>query len=839
MASSGDLIDPTKFPVIDPGVVRAAARKIRTMGTQVELQVSDANSDWKRLRGPYKAPEQEIVYTHLDPAERSAEDIRDTLHSMSSELQSFADALGPIKTRMDGIRQDAVAFRDRVSGGVRQPGTYNRDGIQITESEVVPWYDDWGTVRENNQLHGRINEVAAELSQAEADCADAINALVTTMCFAAAPRATKADLNAAEELPWGVAGEYQAANCGESVALAVFDDFLLGTLEGLGSLVLGYDTTTGEWFQGDVYGQSWGGLGNFVGSVVLLPIALPTAIVGLATGTSNGFVDFMNDRVVVAGTVVAGFVNIDLTADDIFHRYKEDGVRAGLGSVLNVGSLFIPGGNVASAVGFTGKTGTAVNMLAAAVDNIIPGSSLLVKTLVNVGDDVVGLSDDVAKVTTAVGRATDDIARLGDDVGRVADDAATVSTDLFGDIGRVTDDVGRVSDDIGRVADDVGRVSDDIGRVADDVGRVSDDIGRGADDASRAVDDASRAADDAGQAADDAARAADDAGHAADDAAAATDEVADGRTQIERDGRVRDVPVDEAGNPLNAANGREVFYGSDDRLYYEMDGQPGQGKAVPYTEYPWKVSDSFDVRATLDDPIQHTPSAGYLDEGLRPYQEAIAHHLDNVETTDAILEDLGLTRGDVAAPGFEDALNSIEQDAIAAGDLDRLAEIAELRDALDSELLSRSGLRSPAEAAGLSAVLDNHAASGIETIVADATPGSGRIDAAGVSKSGDTWTFTVDEAKGTQYSPNLGGRHVDGEYVQQGSTPYLNDMFRVDDRIVEGLTDYAMRNEGFAEAWNAGKVDIEYRLVVAKPDGTVTIRTFVIDRSQLTLPRIP
>ncbi|MFY0104193.1 hypothetical protein ABTP95_20380, partial [Acinetobacter baumannii] len=74
--------------------------------------------------------------------------------------------------------------------------------------------------------------------------------------------------------------------CGEATAKFVFKDFLWegiavggvwGTIQGLGTLVLGYNPETGDFFSTDAYGAAWGNLGMllFAGAAntgVLAPI---------------------------------------------------------------------------------------------------------------------------------------------------------------------------------------------------------------------------------------------------------------------------------------------------------------------------------------------------------------------------------------------------------------------------------------------------------------------------------------------------------------------------------------------------------------------------------------
>ena len=57
--------------------------------------------------------------------------------------------------------------------------------------------------------------------------------------------------------------------------------------------------------------------------------------------TDNGFYRYMGERAeTVAG--LGALVGYDSAAEDGWHKWKEDGVAAGTGAVLSVGTFFIP-----------------------------------------------------------------------------------------------------------------------------------------------------------------------------------------------------------------------------------------------------------------------------------------------------------------------------------------------------------------------------------------------------------------------------------------------------------------------------------------------------------------
>jgi hypothetical protein len=122
------------------------------------------------------------------------------------------------------------------------------------------------------------------------------------------------------------------------------------------------------------------------------------------------------------------------------------------------------------------------------------------------------------------------------------------------------------------------------------------------------------------------------------------------------------------------------------------------------------------------------------------------------------------------------------------------------------------------------------------TIVSGSTEARGRpgeADLIGISRSGDR--MRVVEAKGG--SAELGsGRIMEdtGLRAQQGSPEYLNDLLHRDPQFRQ----YLRENPAFARRLGNGQVQIEYRLVSARGDGTIRVTTLRLDMREVSPLRL-
>ncbi|MGY4645323.1 polymorphic toxin type 15 domain-containing protein [Cellulomonas sp. URHB0016] len=404
---SGALIDPSKFPAksadLDPSHVTASATSLRTMGHAVSEKTGDVKTSWDRLSGCYRAPEQEKVFAVMGPAVTSAADLKSRFDDASRHLDTYAGALSAIKPRLADLERRAREFRASVVDGVWVDASDSSDASfgdhmkwafdwvpGVDERRVkVPWNQDGETFEKNQDLLEEYARILADISTAASTCANAVNGLVTNMCMTPVEAIPAEAFTSGEvDMPWGSPG-LEDRNCRESVGHGTYE-WGKGLVQGVGMLILGYNPENGDWFSGDAYGQSWGGLGDLVGSVALMASPAAWVAIGMgATGQQNGFTDFMYDRAVVVRNAGGSLVGWDPNAKDGWHAWKEDGVAAGTGAVLNIGTLFIPGaGEVSGGLKAASIGARLVKISAGVTEFAVQGGSWIIKGGVKV---VVGI----------------------------------------------------------------------------------------------------------------------------------------------------------------------------------------------------------------------------------------------------------------------------------------------------------------------------------------------------------------------------------------------------------------------------------------------------------------
>ena len=408
--ADGGLINPEAFPAkssdLDTSKITGSASDLRSMGTTVKTQVGDIDRSWGGLKSHYEAPEQDRVYELMDPAVTSASDLKTTLGKVAGYLDTYASTLDGIKPRLADLERRARAFRADVIDGVKVDASEAKDASfgdhakgaidwvpGVDEKQVtVPWNEDGDTVSKNEELLGEYAGLLEEITTAVAKCANDTNALVENMCVAPV-EATPAEAftNPQQPMPWGSAVE-EDRNCPESVGHGA-KNFGTGLAEGAGMLVLGYNPDNGEFFTGDGYGQSWGGLGDLLGSTVVTSAAGWTQMAYAATGhdrdempdwTTSEWMEERADVTVGGWGQMVGYDHQAATnGGDGWHKWKDDGWAAGTESVLNVGTFFIPGAGTAGAVVKGGSGAARASRIARIADGVadfaLPGGSWAVR----------------------------------------------------------------------------------------------------------------------------------------------------------------------------------------------------------------------------------------------------------------------------------------------------------------------------------------------------------------------------------------------------------------------------------------------------------------------------
>jgi hypothetical protein len=372
-----DHIDPAAIPGdnLRPDMVEIAGNEIQTIGDDVSDQGGVVVTTWQRLAHHYEAPEAATLFGVMDPVKAHAETLGSNVDRVSSALKTYAAEVEPIKAELAKIKAEAQSFVASIAGGVEKT-TFTRAGAI---SSTVEWHEDQDSVDANNDLIRRVNAEMVLLWAAERKCANAIYDIIGFPHVEAASEDNSNGYGVNEipdgaETPWGKTVE-RSESCGEKAASAVghfvWDGVIVGgiwgTIEGLGSLTLGYNPQTGEWFDGDTYGAAWSNLGKL--AVGLAVTSLPgTLMIANMPGPAGSFLRDSQMTVLNAGK--------GLLAWD---KWKDDPAAAAGEAIFNFASILIPAGAATAPVRTSASTAAAAIRTAAKIIDVVDPASALIK----------------------------------------------------------------------------------------------------------------------------------------------------------------------------------------------------------------------------------------------------------------------------------------------------------------------------------------------------------------------------------------------------------------------------------------------------------------------------
>ncbi|MBT1545422.1 hypothetical protein [Curtobacterium aurantiacum] len=389
------LIDPDAIPGanIDAAKVETAGTAFSTSATDVETRGGEVKTAWAKLGSSYTTPDSTELLAVMDGVETDTAALAATLQKASTFIGDYATAVAPIAKRLVELKAEAETFVEKALKGKtvgpwdpEHPANQGIVGLVQNFGEVLddvhlPWDQYTPYVDENNELLTKVAEQETKLSAASAECVNAINGLRTDMCLAPVQAVDyTAAVKANEPMPWGSTGRGDQS-CQESFDSGVYDA-AKGTVEGLGGLI-GYNSQTGEWGDGDWAAQSWKGFAESLGLIVLLgspPLliaaALPKGILPDVVGdTARNITDKQK-------TLVEGFVG---SPED----WRDDPAHAAGGAAFNIGTLFIPGAGEIGAGAKVAALGSRLAVLGADGSKLAAiGSKVAAAgtTIVRVGD---------------------------------------------------------------------------------------------------------------------------------------------------------------------------------------------------------------------------------------------------------------------------------------------------------------------------------------------------------------------------------------------------------------------------------------------------------------------
>ncbi|MDT0302749.1 hypothetical protein [Streptomonospora wellingtoniae] len=200
-----DGIDPSAItiPPVKVEDLEEAARAIKGDGEDVRDLGNDITSAWGGLQGVYSAPEDEALFSAIDPVAAKGDEVGDAARTAGDALLDFAADARPILERWRALKQDAQDMQDHIEAD-------------------DDWRSDEDKVEEFNQLNNDLIKVQNDFMAAERECANKITALFGGTTFVAADPGAQPDPGKGEQsygyteapedvaTPWAVPQEHDA-----------------------------------------------------------------------------------------------------------------------------------------------------------------------------------------------------------------------------------------------------------------------------------------------------------------------------------------------------------------------------------------------------------------------------------------------------------------------------------------------------------------------------------------------------------------------------------------------------------------------------------------------------
>lgn len=154
-ADGGIVPGMVPIPNVNPDELEEAAGRFRTIGEAIEESGEGITTAWASLTGIYVAPEADTLLSALDPVSSEGSTVATGVKDAADALMAFAETARELKSRLNGLKAEAEAFRADVG--------WDKE-----------WLEDEDKREQNNDLNNRIATAAHQYEEAERDCANKI-----------------------------------------------------------------------------------------------------------------------------------------------------------------------------------------------------------------------------------------------------------------------------------------------------------------------------------------------------------------------------------------------------------------------------------------------------------------------------------------------------------------------------------------------------------------------------------------------------------------------------------------------------------------------------------------
>ncbi|MFJ6613641.1 hypothetical protein ACIQPT_25565 [Streptomyces sp. NPDC091289] len=251
MSGGKEPVDPYGIPVFTGNltVLDQQVRALAKDGARIATATGDIHSSFGGLQAFYKAPEADQLFATTKPVADRGAALKSDLATITGALGAYADDAQPLVAKLERLRQEASAFRDKADAD-------------------DTWREDGDLIEENRRRHDEITEAWAAFQAVERTCYNKIIALVPggkplTLNDGSGGKHMHGwdpeALKQAKGLPWGDPVEestrwYQVHEHAWDFVKGFAVDGVWATVKGLGTLV-----GTEGW---DSMKQSWSGLAD-------------------------------------------------------------------------------------------------------------------------------------------------------------------------------------------------------------------------------------------------------------------------------------------------------------------------------------------------------------------------------------------------------------------------------------------------------------------------------------------------------------------------------------------------------------------------------------------------
>ncbi|MDO5066959.1 MAG: hypothetical protein Q4D96_06745 [Propionibacteriaceae bacterium] len=134
-----------------------AAATLVGHGAGFSEDIDTARYHWLGLTACYNSPHQELMYTALDSAQTSGNQVSDGCLSVSTAMTLFGDAIATLRAERSTLLQEVVRHHERIAP---------EDPVELAE------YNEEGIV-----LQGRVNDLTSEYRRTIKDCKEMLEAI--------------------------------------------------------------------------------------------------------------------------------------------------------------------------------------------------------------------------------------------------------------------------------------------------------------------------------------------------------------------------------------------------------------------------------------------------------------------------------------------------------------------------------------------------------------------------------------------------------------------------------------------------------------------------------------